>query len=225
MSGAVEEFHLRGRTAVLAGQEIYDQPPRAGLPRWGLSVILRPDTSAAQRLGSVTTELSSLAGGAHWPTGRLGSGHLTVRGLEPYRDLVAPDDLAVRRYAAAVTRAAARPARLTFAMTGLVLMPGGVLVAAEPVDNAPAELRAALEAELGADAAFEDAGCRRNLWWSTLLHFAEPLADGAALVAWVEDRRTLDLGPFRARSLDLVRYDYDGACTKPVAFTSVPLES
>ena len=100
MNGAVEDFHARGRAAVLAGEEIYDQPPGTSSPRWGVSVILRPDIAVA-----------------------------------------------------------------------------------------------------------------------------EPLAGSAALVGWVEARRRLDLGVFHARCLDLVRHEYNGACTAPVALTSVPLES
>lgn len=225
MSGAVEEFHARGRTAVLAGEEIYDQPPSTSSPRWGVSVILRPDVAAAERLATATSELAAVAGDAHWPTGRRGSGHVTVRVLEPYRDPVPQDDPAIGRYTAAVSRTAARAAPLTLSMAGLVLMPGGVLAVAEPVDAAPEELRAVLAAELGADSGYEHDGYRRNLWWSTLLHFAGPLADRAALVHWVEERRTLDLGLFHARSLDLVRYEYNGAHTAPVALTSLPLES
>ena len=225
MTGPVEEFHARGRAALLAGEEIYDRPPSTRSPRWGVSVILRPDTGAAERLAAVTAELAAVAAGAHWPTGRLGSGHVTVRVLEPYRDPVPPGDPAVGRYAAAVWRTAAGVAPLAFAMTGVVLMPGGVLVVAEPVDTAPAELRAVLASELGADSGYEDDSYRRNLWWSTLLHFAEPLVDSAALVGWIEARRTLDLGLLHARSLDLVRYEYTGAWTEPVALTSVPLES
>lgn len=225
MTGPVEEFHTRGRAAVLAGEAVYDRPPSTRSPRWGVSVIVRPDTEAGERLAAVTEELAAVAAGAHWPTGRLGSGHVTVRVLEPYRDPVPPGDPAVGRYAAAVSRTAAGAAPLAFAMTGVVLMPGGVLVVAEPVDAAPARLRAVLAAELGADSGYEDDSYRRNLWWSTLLHFAEPLADTAALVGWIEARRTLDLGLFRARCLDLVRYEYNGAATAPVALMSVPLES
>lgn len=223
MSGAVEQFHARGRKAVLAGEESYDRPPSAGSPRWGVSVILRPDHAAAERLAALADELCSLVGPAHWPTGRLGSGHLTVRGLEPYRDPVPEGDPLVGRYAAAVRGAALGAGPLSFVMTGLVLMPGGVLVTAEPVGATPAEFRAALARELGADGSFEDESYRQGLWWATLLHFAEPLTDGAALVDWVEARRSLDLGVFRARSIDVVRYEYDGTCTTPVVLSTVPL--
>lgn len=224
MNGPVEQFHARGREAVLAGEEVYDRPPTAGSPRWGLSVILRPDTPSAERLAAVTAELTALAGPAHWPTGRAGSGHLTVRGLEPYRDQVPPDDPLVARYAAAVTQVGERSAALAFAMTGLALLPGGVIAVAEPADASPNVLRAALAAELGTDGDFEDDGYRHHLWWSTLLHFAEPLGDPAALVDWIEARRTLDQGRFQVRSLDLVRYEYDGSRTVPVTLASVPLK-
>lgn len=224
MNRVVEEFHARGRAALLAGEEIVDRPPSGGSPRWGLSVILRPDDAAAERLAGLTGELSALAGEAHWATGRRGSGHLTVRGLEPRRDQVPADDPVLGRYSAAIARAVEGVGPLAFRMTGLVLMPGGVLVVTEPVGVAPAGLRAALVHELGADGGFEDDGYRRNMWWSTLLHFAEPLTDGAMLVDWVEARRSLDIGVFRARSIDLVRYEYDGSCTSPVVLSSVPME-
>jgi hypothetical protein len=223
VTGAADEFHARGRKAVLAGQEIYDRPPGVGSPRWGVSVILRPDRLAAERLAALTEELSVLAGRAHWPTGRLGSGHLTVRGLEAYRDPVPDDDPLLGRYATAVRQAARGLPPVAFAMTGLVLVPGGVLVVAAPADAAPNQLRAALSRELGADGDFEDDSYRQGLWWSTLLHFAEPLTDGPALVDWVEARRSLDLGTFHAQSVDLVRYEYDGTCTTPVVLSTARL--
>jgi hypothetical protein len=225
VSAAAEEFHARGRAAVLGGRALIDQPPSAASPRWGVSVILRPDAAAAERLDATTALAVEVAGPGHWPTGRCGSGHLTVRGLEPYREPVTADDPAVERYATAVGKAAATAGSPEFAMTGLVLVPGGVLVVATPVDGTAAELRAALADELGPDGAFEDDAYRQGLWWSTLVHFAAPLTDGAGLVEWVEARRTLDLGAFRARSVDVVRYAYDGASTSPVVLATVPLET
>lgn len=227
MNHAIERFHARGRDAVVAGEEVYDRPPSVDSPRWGVSAILRPDDAAAEALARLTGALSAVAGEAHWPTGRLGSSHLTVRDLERYRDPVPADDPLLGRYNAAVARAAKRSGPLTFTLTGLVLTPGGVLMVAEPTDPAPAQLRATLARELGADGCYQHAGYRRDLWWSTLLHFAEPLTDGAALVDWVEARRTLDPagqpGVFRARTIDLVRYEYDGAGTVPVTLAAFPL--
>jgi hypothetical protein len=218
-------FHLRGRSAVLAHEEIWEAPPDPSSPRWGVSLVLRPDEATAQRLATIAAALAAVAGPGHWQTGGLGSAHLTVRVLEPFRDPVPLDDPLVRRYGAALSRVGERSPSPLFAMTGLMLALGGVLAAAEPANASARELRALVSAELGDDGHFEDDSYRADVWWSTLLHFAAPLADGAALVGWVDDRRTLDLGPFRARSLDLVRYEYDGARTAPVALASVPWQS
>jgi hypothetical protein len=219
-----DAVHDRGRRALLAHEEIWEVPPHMGSPRWGVSFVLRPDAAAAARLARVAAQLSQVAGPRHWATGRLGSAHLTVRVLEPYRDPPPLDDPLVVRYAEVVRRVGRQSRSPRFAMTGLLVALGGVLVAAEPRNEPAAELRALVAAELGEDGHYEDDSYRSNAWWSTLLHFTEPVADGAALVAWVEDRRALDLGPFPARSLDLVRYEYDGGVTGPVVLESVPLQ-
>jgi hypothetical protein len=218
-----DAFHERGRRALLAHEEIWEVPPHPGSPRWGISLVLRPVDAAAARLARVASQLAHVAGPRHWPTGRLGSAHLTVRVLEPYRNPVPLDDPVVIRYAEAARRIGDQSRSPRFAMTGLLVALGGVLVAAEPRNQPAAELRALVAAELGEDGHYENDTYRGDLWWSTLLHFTEPLVDGAALVAWVEDRRALDLGPFQAGSLDLVRYEYDGGLTAPVALASIPL--
>lgn len=223
MSERHDAFHERGRRALLAHEEVWEVPPDPSSPRWGVSLVLRPDDAAAARLATVASQLSHVAGPGHWPTGRLGSAHLTVRVLEPYRDPVPLDDPLVRRYGAALSRAGDRSCSPQFAMTGLLTALGGVLAAAEPHNEPAARLRALVADELGDDGRYEDDSYRGDAWWSTLLHFTKPLADGAALVAWVEDRRALDLGLFQARSLDLVRYEYDGGVTTPVVLASVPM--
>jgi hypothetical protein len=219
-----DAFHERGRQALLAHEEIWERPPDSSSPRWGVSLLLRPDDATALRLAALAAQVSSVAGPVHWQTGGLGSAHLSVRVLEPYRDPVPIDDPLVRRYCATVSRAAAQSPSPQFALTGLLVGLGAVVVAAEPANSSAANLRAVVAAELDGDGGFEEDRDRGDRWWSTLLHLAGPLADGAALVDWVEDRRTLDLGLFQARSLDLVRYEYDGARTAPVVLTSVALE-
>jgi hypothetical protein len=218
-----DAFHQRGRRALLAHEEIWESPPDPSSPRWGVTLVLRPDAAAAQRLDALASQVAQVAGPGHWPTGRLGSAHLTIRVLEPYRDPVPLDDPLVRRYASAARRIAEQSPAPEFAMTGLVVALGGVLAAAEPRNESAAGLRALAGVELGADGHHEAASYRGDLWWSTLLHFAGPVADGAALLDWVEQRRALDLGIFEARSLDLVRYEFDGAATTPVVLMSGPL--
>jgi hypothetical protein len=219
-----DAFHERGRRAVLAREQIWELPPHPSSPRWGISFVLRPDDRAAACLADVAGQLSDVAGPGHWQTGGPGSAHLTVRVLEPYREPVPADDLLVQRYAESLCRVGKRTGSPRFALTGLLVALGGVLAAAVPTNAAAAALRAVVSDELGGDGHFEAASYRGDIWWSTVLHFAAPLTDAAALVQWVDERRTLDLGPFQARSLDLVRYAYDGARTAPVVLASVPLE-
>jgi hypothetical protein len=225
VSEAHDAFHARGRRALLAREEIWEAPPNASSPRWGVSLVLRPDVAAAQRLADFAAQAAAVAGPGHWQTGGLGSAHVTVRVLEPYRAPVPLDDPLAQRYRTALARISDRSRSPVFAMTGLLLALGGVLVAVEPANAAAADLRAVVSGELGDDGHFEDDSYRGDVWWSTVLHFAAPLADGAALVDWVDHRRTLDLGSFRARSIDLVRYEHDGARTAPVVLASVPLGS
>jgi hypothetical protein len=217
-----DAFHERGRRAVLAREEIWEAPPDPSSPRWGLTLVLRPDDAAAHRLAMLAAQLAAVAGG-HWQTGGIGSAHLTVRVLERYREPVPPDDPLVRRYIEVAARVVRRCPSPRFSLTGLLVALGGVLAAAEPAEPSAARLRAVVTDELGDDGRFVESSYRGDLWWSTLLHFSGPLADGAALVDWVEDRRSVDLGEFRARCLDLVRYQYDGARTAPVTLASFPM--
>jgi hypothetical protein len=218
-----DALHDRGRRAVLAHEELWEEPPDPSSSRWGMSLVLRPDRATEQRLAATAAAVSAVAGG-HWQTGGIGSAHLTVRVLEPYRDPVPTDDPLLAGYRAVAARVARRSPSPQFAMTGLVVALGGVLAAAEPANSAAAQLRTVVAEELDGDGHYEALSYRGDTWWSTLLHFSAPLADGGALVDWVEERRRLDLGMFQARSLDLVRYEYDGARTAPVALCTIPLE-
>jgi hypothetical protein len=218
-------LHERGLRAVLAREEIWEVPPHPSRPRWGVSLVLRPDETSAQRLATLAAQVSAVAGHGHWQTGGLGSAHLTVRVLEPYREPVSLDDPLVRQYAAAAARVGERSPSPRFALTGLLVAPGGVLASAVPANASAAQLRAVLSSELGDAGAFEAHSYRGDAWWASLLHFSAPLDDGAALVGWVEQRRALDLGFFQPRTLDLIRYEYDGARTAPVPLACIPLES
>jgi hypothetical protein len=222
VSGPVESLHDRGRAAVLAGTESVDVPPNPSSPRWGLSVLLRPDDDCAGRLADQAAQLAALAGPHHWQTGGRGASHLTVCVLEPFREGVTPDDPHVRRAAAALSRAAARSAPVRFRLSGLLLAPGGVLAGGTPINPPAHRLRRIVADELGEAGRFEGS-YRADRWWSTLLHFAGPVLDRCGLLDWVDARRTLDLGPLAADRLELARYAYDGGRTVPVPLASFPL--
>lgn len=155
MSGPVESLHDRGRAAVLAGTESVDVPPNPSSPRWGLSVLLRPDDDCAGRLADQAAQLAALAGPHHWQTGGRGASHLTVCVLEPFREGVTPDDPHVRRAAAALSRAAARSAPVRFRLSGLLLAPGGVLAGGTPINPPAHRLRRIVADELGEAGRFE----------------------------------------------------------------------
>jgi hypothetical protein len=215
-------IHQRGRAAVLAGRERLDVPPGPGSTRWGLSVDVRLDPAAEQHLDALATEAAAPAGPGQWLTGARGSSHLTVTYLERTWREVGPDDEAVRRYAALVAALAAGTPPLRWRLTGLALADRGVLAMAKPVDAAPGAFRAAVLQRLGGLGA-EEAGYRGSTWWATLVHFAAPVADRAALVDWVDARVALPPLLATAERVEVVRYVYDGVRTAPVALSAAAL--
>jgi hypothetical protein len=232
VSITVDALHAKGRAALLHDRAVLDSPPVSGSRRWGASVLVRPQADLAQRLGAVTAELVALAGPAQWATGAADTSHLTLYSLEPHRPGLTLDDEAAGRYAEAVGAVGRACGPATFSVTGLALTPGGVVAAAEPADDAARALRPALVEALGGDV-FE-AAYRGDQWWLSLVHLAAPVADPAALVAYVEARRGEALGQLVARHVELVRYDHrsgpGGARMVPVplasaVLTGVPEES
>ena len=222
MSVRPDGIHQRGRSAVLAGRERIDVPPGPGSTRWGLSLDVRLDPAAEQHLDALATEASAHAGPGQWLTGARGSSHLTVTYLERTWREVGADDEDVRRYAALMAALAAGTPPLRWRITGLALADRGVLAMAEPVDAAPGAFRAAVLGRLGGLGA-EEAGYRGSTWWATLVHFAAPVADRAALVDWVDARLSLPPVLVTAERVEVVRYAYDGVRTAPVALSAAEL--
>jgi hypothetical protein len=223
VSRSPDTIHQRGRDAVLAGRELLDVPPGPGSARWGLSLDVFPDAEAGSRLAALADEAAAIAGPGQWQTGGVGSAHLTVTYLERTWREVGPDDPEVRRHAALLRSAAAAAGPLRWAVTGLVLADRGVLALCAPVDDAPGAFRSAVLGQLGG-LGTEEAGYRRAVWWSTLLHFAAPVADRAGLVAWVEDRAALpEPLPLRGDRAAVVRYAFDGRRTSPVELAAAAL--
>ena len=191
---------------VLEQRHVRDVVPRAG-GRWPLSAALLPDPSQGRRLTEVMERLLPMAGPHHFCTGSAAALHLTVRALEHRRDGIGPDDLAAHRYLSAISRTARRSAPLQFRVTGLTLTTTGVMAALQPADGEADRLAALLAEELGPDSWYE-ANLQRTIWYATLLHFAAPIVEPADLVAFVADRRHLNLGHININRLSLVRFDY-----------------
>ena len=226
-----DELFELGREAVLSRTHGCDKPPVDG-GRWGIAVILKPDTTLTHRLAEITNDTMRVAGSHHWPTGLPSAVHFTVRALEWFRTEVPEDDPSVARYAAALERAAKRAKPVALTVGGLTLTPSCVMVCAEPVDETATELAQALAGELGPDGWLEE-DFNRNIWYATLVHFAGPIDDPRALVDWVQQRReTLvaraDFGRvyFDRVYFDraqLIRYTFNGRHTELVTLASVVL--
>jgi hypothetical protein len=191
-----------GRDALLSGTHQCETHPVDGGSRYGLSVVLRPDPSAAARLATVGAEAAELTGAGHWPSGDADLVHFTVRSLERHRESVPPDDPAAGRYRAALEKAAGRPIRLRLA--GLTLTPVSVMACAWPCDDAADQFATALAAALGEDGGYENG--ERDIWYANVLHFAGPVTYPAALVEWVTRRRTLDLGDTTIDTAELCQW-------------------
>jgi hypothetical protein len=222
VTGAPDTIHQRGRDAVLAGRALLDVPPEPGGTRWGLSLVARPDAAAAERLQALAAEAAALAGPGQWVTASPGSTHLTVTYLEGVHRDIGPDDAAVRRFADVVGRLAAGSPPLRWQVTGLALADRGVLALARPVDGAADTFRARVLQEL-AELGRAEGYYRRAVWWATLVHFAAPVADPTGLGRWVDARTTIAEVPMTADSVDVVRYEFDGARTVPVTLATAPL--
>src|SRR5689334_16309748 len=108
-SETFDRLFREGRAAVLAGRYRCETPPVEGGPRYGLSVVLRPDDRVAHRLAELGVEARTAAGGGHWPSGDADLVHVTVRALETFRTAVPEDDTAVNRYVTAMRCATRGP--------------------------------------------------------------------------------------------------------------------
>ncbi|MGD7705987.1 hypothetical protein [Microlunatus sp. Y2014] len=194
-----------GAPKVLDGSHSRDEPP-VDRGRWPVSVVAFPPEAVREQFGSWTQATVERAGRGHFHTGGPDTAHLTVRALERYRETAAATDPVAAVWRTAMERAAAdtEPIRLLF--TGLTLTRSGVLAQLEPVDHAAWELMARLRRELGSEAWLEDGWMKRNIWYASLLHFADRVADPEGLVDWVRANRRIEPVEFMISSLSLVRF-------------------
>lgn len=178
--------------ALLAGEHRRDEPPVDG-GRWPVSVVAVPAPPARDAMAELMAEALVHAGPGHFETGRPDASHLTVRALEPYRDAASEADGITGEWITAMEQVGRTSAPVTLRLTGVTLTASGVMVQAEPVDDAPWELMRGLRTALGPLAWFEDQWQERDIWYGSILHFAAPVADPAGLVDWAgRHRRSLD---------------------------------
>lgn len=214
---------------IRAGEHQRDVPPEVG-GRWPVSVVLRPpvDGSLSRRLDALTAEAAAIAG-VHWQTGQAGSAHLTVRALEFYRPDVDSDEPVIKRYRAAMERAASTVGPARIEVTGLTLTAGTVMASAVPLDDQADLFMDRLKDKLADDAWHELGYGRRDIWYLNLLHFTTGIPSPEALIDWVREHRSVSLGEATIRAAELVRFRHapDGPrpLMRPQLIASVPLGS
>ena len=192
---------------LLAGEHRRDGPPADG-GRWPVSVVAVPGPEVRAVLAGLMDEALVHAGLGHFETGRSDASHITVRALEPYREAASPTEDVTGQWVAALDEVGRTSAPVTLRLTGVTLTVSGVMVQAEPVGEGPWELMRRLRTALGPLAWFEDQWQERDIWYSSILHFAAPVLDPAGLVGWVERNRASLAHEVRLDALSLVRFRY-----------------
>ncbi|MFJ8741533.1 hypothetical protein ACIRL2_19340 [Embleya sp. NPDC127516] len=224
MDEVFDRLFRAGREAVLDGAVQAQEPPRVNGPRWGTSIVLRPEAAGTDRVHALAFEALAATGSGHWPTGARGSAHITVRAVEPHRTPIPADDPAAARYLSALRRAAARCPSIRFRVRGLTLTANSVMLCLGPEDGCADEFAGALARTLGADGWLE-ADHPRDVWYLTLVHFAGPIDRPEALVDWVAARRRLDLGGLDVDRAELVAWRFDGVRVVPDVLGAVGMRT
>lgn len=207
MAVGFDELGSAGRRAVLAGTHEIEAPPDEDGLRWGPSAILRPDEDALARIDAWTSILLPIVGPGHWATGATPTAHITVRTLNGRGSKGLTNSL-IDRYRAAVAQAARSVGLVQFRAGQVLLSPISVMLSLTPVDDSADRLASELAQALGADGWFEKDRVR-DIWYVNLIHFTGPIANSDGLIRWVDSFDPEVEAVVRARSLEVVRWDFD----------------
>ncbi|HZE39714.1 MAG TPA: hypothetical protein VE172_12980 [Stackebrandtia sp.] len=215
------QFHDRGRADVLAGRLSCETPPVDGGPRWGLSAVFRPTGPVAEELAALGREATAVAGPGHWVHGPRAM-HTTLRALEPHstRNMVA--DARVGVYAEALAAACRGFAPIELEFRGIAPHGGGVMAQGIGRPQGFPALRRRYVDELDArGVAHYEQGFVRDIWYVSLLHFAAPVPDPAALVRWGDRLRDRPIGTVMYDEAEIIRWHLiDGAITAQSLFSA-----
>ena len=220
-----DQLFETGAPEVLAGTHHQDAPPVDG-GRWPVSITAFPPDEIRNRLATWLDAAVRHAGPGHFRTGGCDAVHLTIRALERYREAAAPTEPIVDLWRGAMERTAVATTAIRLLFTGFTVTRSGVLAQLEPVDDSAWELMDRLRTELGSEAWLEDGWMKRNIWYASLLHFADEIADPAGLVDWVAEHRSIEPVAFMINSMSLVRFrhrrDEGGQAMVPETWCTVP---
>jgi hypothetical protein len=200
--------------------------PEHGQRRWGVSAILRPPAGSEPAAGLArAAEALGAAGGGRQIAYGPELLHVTLRSIEGYRGVVAPDDPAVVHYEEVIRAATREISRLEVRFRGVAPMASGVVAQGWPVDDTLARVRGVAHRRLHAAAPVAGPETRRprDLAHATLLLFREPLEDPEGMVAELEAWRDVDFGTARFDHIEIVRLERDADSARIVPLRVVSL--
>lgn len=220
----IQEHYERSRAALLAGELHIDTPPYDGGPRYGISAVLRPTGEVARELERWGEEIAGVAGPGHWLLGA-GAVHTTLRALEPHSTRSFDGDERFADYVAALDEAVSGFPPVELELRGFGPHPGGVVVYGHCGPEALPELRRRYVEALDARAVVHhEAGMVRDLWYCSLVQFAAPVTDVAALLAWGEAKRDRFVGAAVYREVDILRWRLRGGRLVPETLHTAKLD-
>lgn len=204
------DFFVRGRAALLAGAVTCERPLVEDGMRWGAAAVLRPDGPVLAELTDLAKSAGGAAGAGHWVHGR-DSLHFTLRSLARYRRVIAPDDPRRLAYAAALDEAAAGLPPVRIEVRGVSPHGGGVLAFGHPVDDTLVTLQRRFAESLRTRGAGEFESWVRDRWYVSLVHFAAPVTDPEAIVAWCDEHADVPIGRAEIGAAEIVEAVPTGA--------------
>jgi len=197
----------KGRAALRSGDVRCESAPVEGQARWGIAVVLRPDSVMRESLAELGRHVAALAGEGHWTHGR-DLLHVSLRSLAPYREHVSAT--VISEHAAALDDAVGDMAPISASVRTVNPHSGGVGVHVHPHGRALDDLYVRLGRALGSRGLGGYEYWTRDLWYVNLVHFAGPVTVGA-LLAWTDAHRDLEIGTTTLTAAELVRFRYTGS--------------
>ncbi len=183
--------------------------PTDGSLRWGLSVVALLDGQCAEELAAVG------AGSAEALTPddivhTASSLHVTLRTLEPHRVAVGADDALLAEYRTVLDAVAAASRSFAIDFRGVILGPGGVLVAGYPCGDELAAVRVALHDRLAERslAGPPEHDVRRTTAHVSLVAFMGSEVDTERLLTWHAAHRHTSFPRHRVDRLAIVQYRF-----------------
>jgi hypothetical protein len=198
------DFFTRGRAALLAGAATYERPLVEDGMRWGAAAVLRPGGPVLAELIDLAKSVGGAAGAGHWVHGRE-TLHFTLRSLERYRRVIPGDDPRRLAYAASLDEAAAGLPPVRIELRGVSPHAGGVLAFGHPVDDTLTTLQRRFGQSLRTRGVAEFESWVRDRWYVSLVHFATPVTDPGAIVAWCDEHAGVPIGLAEIRAAEIVQ--------------------